>query len=62
MSQISLDQAAVYAKLVELDDLKKLVEEQRKTIDSLKERIIKLESDCGVTKAGFHIIANALEL
>ena len=43
MNQISLDQATVYAKLVELDDLKKLVEEQRKTIDSLKERIIKLE-------------------
>jgi hypothetical protein len=62
MSQISLDQAAVYTKLCELDALKKLVAEQAKTIEELKERIIKLEADAGVTKTGLNEIGNALEL
>ncbi|MGA2767159.1 MAG: hypothetical protein ABSF24_02435 [Candidatus Bathyarchaeia archaeon] len=62
MSQISLDQAAVYTKLCELDALKKLVEEQRATIEALKERIIKLEADAGVTETGLSAIAGALEL
>lgn len=62
MSQMSLDQASVFAKLVELDEMKKLVEEQRKTIESLKERVIKLEVDASVTETGLSAIANALEL
>jgi hypothetical protein len=62
MSQISLDQVSVFTKLVELDQLKKLAEEQGKIIESLKERIIKLEADAGVTETGLSAIANALEL
>lgn len=46
----------------ELQEVKKTLEEQKKIIDLLKERIVKLEADAGVAEAGFHIIANALEL
>jgi hypothetical protein len=56
---VTLDLVVV---LAELEEVRKAVEEQRKTIEALKERINKLEADADVTEAGFHIVANALEL
>jgi len=58
LSQISLDQAAVYTKL---DELKKLVEEQRKTIESLKERVVRIEMNADVSQTGLNEIYRSLE-
>lgn len=46
----------------ELQEFKKALEELKRTLEQLGERLTKVETDAGVTEAGFHIIANALEL
>lgn len=46
----------------ELQEFKKAMEELKRTLEQLSERLTKVEADAGVTEAGFHIIANALEL
>jgi hypothetical protein len=45
-----------------LEELQKSLEEVLAKVKELFERIVKLEADAGVSEAGFHIIANALEL
>lgn len=53
-----LRKAVEVAKLV-LEGLKKTLEDQ---LESLKERVIRLEVNASVTETGFSVIANALEL
>jgi hypothetical protein len=51
MSQQSLDRIVIFGKL----------EEIRKIVDELRERVMKVESDLGVLETGSHLIYGALE-
>lgn len=64
--QSTLDRVVILNELKELkttvEGLKNGLEEQKKMAESLKERVIKLESDAGVVEAGYHAVYNALEI
>ncbi|MGA2767975.1 MAG: hypothetical protein ABSF24_06630 [Candidatus Bathyarchaeia archaeon] len=57
--QQSLDRTIV---LGQVEELRKTVEDVRAALDELKQRIIKLEADAGVTETGLSAVASALEL
>jgi len=58
-STVTLDQAVI---LGEVQELRKTVEDVRRVLEELKERVVRTEADLSVIESGYHAIYNALEI
>jgi hypothetical protein len=56
---VTLDNAVIFG---ELQELKKTVEELKRILEGLKERVVRTEADLSVIESGYHVVYNVLEV
>lgn len=56
---VTLDQAVI---LGEVQELRKTVEDVRRALEELKERVVRTEADLSIIESSYHAIYNALEI
>lgn len=57
--KMTLDQAVIFG---ELQEVKTAVEDLKRALEELKERVVKTETDLGIMEAGYNAVYNALEI